>query len=116
MGSMSARLVGPRPNACTGWVTVVPGVDYFVYSYKGALMPQEHEYEEVCKRCSAALFTPTPQDSGSDTDPSTDIDEGPSVSLVASSICWSTPLPPSPFPLSLFSSSAFVTAFQLQSR
>ena len=57
-----------------GYCWMVPGVDYFVYSYKGALMPQGHEYEEVCKRCSAALFTPTPQDSGSDTDPSTAID------------------------------------------
>ena len=57
-----------------GYCWMVPGVDYFVYSYKGAPTPQGHEYEEVCKRCSAALFTPTPQDSGSDTDPSTDID------------------------------------------
>ena len=53
---------------------MVPGVHYFVYSYKGPLIPLDHEYEEVCKRCSAALFTPVPQDSGSDTDPSTDID------------------------------------------
>ena len=78
---------------------MVPGVDFFVYSYKGALMPQEHEYEEVCKRCSATLFTPTPQDSGSDTDPSTDIDQDPSVSLLASSSGWSTPLS---IPLALF--------------
>ena len=45
---------------------MVPGVDYFVYSYKGPLMPPDHEYEEVCKCCSTALFTPVPQDSGSD--------------------------------------------------
>ena len=57
-----------------GYCWMVPGVDYFVYSFKGPLMSQEHEYEEVCKRCSAALFTPKPQDSGSDTDPSTDVD------------------------------------------
>ena len=56
-------------------ILLVPGVDYFVYSCKGPLMPQDDEYEEVCKqRCSAALFTPMPQDSGSDSDPSTDID------------------------------------------
>ena len=66
---------GPRPNACTGWVIAGWSLEWTaLYSYKGALMPQEHECEEVCKRCSAALFTPTPQDSGSDTDPSTDID------------------------------------------
>ena len=57
-----------------GYCWMVPGVDYFVHSYKGPLMPQDHMYEEVCKRCSTALFTPLPQDSGSDTDPSTDID------------------------------------------
>ena len=57
-----------------GYCWMVPRVDYFVYSYKGPLMPQEHEYEEVCKRCSTALSKPAPQDSGSDTDPSTDID------------------------------------------
>ena len=57
-----------------GYCWMVPGVDYIVYSYKGPLMPQEHEYEEVCKRCSTALSKPAPQDSGSDTDPSTDID------------------------------------------
>ena len=47
---------------------------HFVYSYKGPLMPQDHEYEEVCKRCSAALFAPAPQDRRSDTDPFTDIE------------------------------------------
>ena len=35
---------------------MVPGVDYFVYSIKLPPMPPEHEYEEECKRCSAALF------------------------------------------------------------
>ena len=43
-------------------------------SYIGPPMPQDRNYEEVCKRCSAALFTPVPHYSGSDTDPSTDID------------------------------------------
>ena len=57
-----------------GYCWMVPGVDFFVYSFKDQLMPQEHEYEEVCERCSAALFTPMPHDSGSDTDPSTDVD------------------------------------------
>ena len=57
-----------------GYCWMVPGVDYFVYSYKGPLMPQDHEYEGVCKRCSPALFNPVQQDRDSDTDPSTDID------------------------------------------
>ena len=71
-GSMSAKLAVPRRNDCTGGGIVgwCLGWTSFVYSYKGPLIPQDHEYEEVCKRCSAALFTPVPQDSGSDTDPS----------------------------------------------
>ena len=73
---MSAKLAVVSRNDSTDWGTVgwVPGVDYFVCSFKGPLMPLEHEYEEVCKRCSAALAKPELQASGSDTDPSTDID------------------------------------------
>ena len=35
---------------------MVPGVVYFVYSFKGPLLPQEHEYEEVCKRLQRSLL------------------------------------------------------------
>ena len=93
-----------------GYCWMVPGVDYFVYSFKGPLMPLEHEYEEVCNHCSAALAKPELQASGSDTDPSTDIDQH--TMSVLSDRC--SPLPPSlfllRFPFALFS------AFQLWSR
>ena len=74
-----------------GYCWMVPGVDYFVYSFKGPLMPLEHEYEEVCKRCSAALAKPELQASGSDTDPSTDIDKH--TMSVSSDRCSPLPLP-----------------------
>ena len=53
---------------------IVAGVESSTLRPHQMLMPQDHEYEEVCKRCSVALFTPVPQDSGSDSDPSTDMD------------------------------------------
>ena len=69
---MSAKLDVLSRNDSTGWGTV--GWFREWTTFKGPLMPLEHEYEEVCKRCSAALAKPELQASGSDTGPSTDID------------------------------------------
>ena len=40
----------------------------------------------MCKRCSAALVTPMPQDSGSDSDSSTDIDSPPLLFFTSASL------------------------------
>ena len=55
-----------------GYCWMVPGVDYFVQSKGGSCL--RNTSMRRCASAGALPFTPMPQDSGSDTDPSTDVD------------------------------------------
>ena len=51
---------------------MVPGVDYFAYSYAGKSMPPQTDFDEVCKLCSVRKEQQPNNASDSESDPSTD--------------------------------------------
>ena len=51
---------------------MVPGVDYFAYSYVGKSMPPQTDFDEVCKMCAVRKEHQPNNASDSESDPSTD--------------------------------------------
>ena len=51
---------------------MVPGVDYFAYSYVGKSMPPQSDFDEVCKMCAVRKEHQPNNASDSESDPSTD--------------------------------------------